>query len=63
MVTINFNNSVVLQNGFDIYSALTINVDGPLAPYNMSWYLQDANSFFAGVGSNSFNLMLDWMDS
>ena len=43
LVTIHFNNSVVLTYGFDIYSAIKITVTGPLEPYNVSWYLEDSD--------------------
>jgi hypothetical protein len=45
-VSIFFNNSVILQAGFDIFKAITVNVAGPLAPYNFTWYLEDADFIF-----------------
>jgi cysteine-rich repeat protein len=62
-VTIYFNNSVILQSGFDIYKGITVKVDGPLAPYNFSWYLEDANFIFEGVKTNQFKLNIDYLDS
>eukprot|EP00347_Sterkiella_histriomuscorum_P005840 403355069 len=62
-VSIYFNNSVVLQSGFDIFKAIEVNVVGPLAPYNFTWYLKDADFIFNGVQTKEFKLMIDYLDT
>ena len=63
MSTIFFNNSVILQSGFDIYKAIEVDVDGPLAPYNYSWYLANANFHFEGLQTDRFEIIIDYLDS
>jgi len=60
---VQFNNSIVLLEGYDIYSAIRISVTGQLEPYNVSWYLRDADFYFAGVADDQFNIVLDWLDT
>ena len=62
-VTIYFNNSVILQAGFDIHKAISVEVTGPLAPYNFSWYLKDADFIFNKVQTKEFTIMIDWLDT
>lgn len=56
MITIGFNNSIVVQKGFDIYSAIQISVEGPIGPYNVSWYLLKSELIFNGMLTDEFNL-------
>jgi hypothetical protein len=46
MIMIYFNNSIILEPTFDIYSAIVIDINGPLAPYNMSWRLDKADYYY-----------------
>ncbi len=62
-VVIRFNNSIVLQPGFDIYAAISVDVYGPMVPYNMSWYLYNSDAWFDGVGTDNFEILLNWMET
>lgn len=62
-MTIYFNNSVILQAGFDVFKAITVNVEGPLEPYNFTWYLEDADFIFQGSQTKEFKLNIDWLDT
>jgi len=45
-ITIKFNTDIIVQEGFDIYNAIFLEVEGPLAPYNMTWYLVGSDFIF-----------------
>jgi len=62
-VTLFFNNSIVLQDGFDIYKAIEVSVTGPMEPYNFSWYLNNSDYYFAGIGTEYFKIDLDFLDT
>ena len=62
-VSIHFNNSIILQPGYDIYNAISIDVTGPLEPYNMSWYLEDADPIFQMNPVDKFVLQMQWFDT
>lgn len=63
VATIYFNNSIILQSGFDIYSALDVSIDGPLEPYNFTWYLSNANFIMNSIKTDRFEFVIDYLDS
>lgn len=62
-IKIQFNTNIIVQDGFDIYNALFLEVEGPLAPYNMTWYLEDSDFIFDNQPIDNFVLQMNFLDS
>ena len=64
-VTILLNNTVVLDPSyiFDLYKAITVDISGPLAPYNYTWKLENLNLLFQGLQTNQFQIDFNLQDT
>lgn len=64
-VTIMLNNTVILDPSymFDLYKAITVDISGPLAPYNYTWQVENLNLLYQGLETDSFKIDLNYQDT